>query len=219
MQINQLIEQRKLWEALQCIKNLETEAVTEMDSKANEGDSETYDRKTQDVKMLSESLCNAIQCIVKETLALPHVNEESLKALVIFIQEEEKARMETAKTGDPSEPACLGSARNWRELWKEAVIENVKDRVQKVPIPLKEDNQSWLAVYLGFLKAAVKEDLLKIKHFVQPQYPPDYQVFNTYIEAIHDSLSSCLQKTLKENSLEFNDLHTLLNWVIKTYHR
>lgn len=217
MQINELIEKRQLLEAFENIKDLEMELLSERDSKKHENNSQEYMVRAKDVDLLYASISKKIQDMVEETLALPKVDTMALTSLVTLIEKEENVHSEAAKVAASSEPISrLGTARNWRELWKETVQESVKGRVLNVPIPLKEDNSSWLSIYLGYLKIVIKEDLLRIKLWVQKCYSPDYSVFDTYMEAFHRALSLHLQSILQD-TLKYHEYHAVLNWITNVY--
>lgn len=219
MQINELIEKRQLLEAFENIKDLEMELLSERDSKKHENNSQEYMVRAKDVDLLYASISKKIQDMVEETLALPKVDTMALTSLVTLIEKEENVHSEAAKVAASSEPISrLGTARNWRELWKETVQESVKGRVLNVPIPLKEDNSSWLSIYLGYLKIVIKEDLLRIKLWVQKCYSPDYNVFDTYMEAFHRALSLHLQSILQD-TLKYHEYHAVLNWITNVYRR
>ncbi|XP_060118820.1 exocyst complex component 3-like protein 4 [Heteronotia binoei] len=214
MEINKLIQTRELLEAFENIKSLEMELL----ASKHEDNPKGYTVKAKDVDLLYDHISKVIWQIVQETLDLPCIDEKALTSLVTLIEDEEKAHPEASKATISSGPAELGLARNWRELWKEAVNQSAKERVCKVPVPLKDDDQSWLAKHLGFLTMAVKEDLLKVKLHVQKCYPQDYNVCDTYLGAFHKALSVHLDDILGKNSLTLSEFYALLSWITNIYH-
>uniref|UniRef100_A0A8D0GXJ0 Exocyst complex component 3 like 4 n=1 Tax=Sphenodon punctatus TaxID=8508 RepID=A0A8D0GXJ0_SPHPU len=213
MQIYELIEKRQLLEAFANIMGLEDELLAEKDVKKYEDSPKEYFRKARDVDLLYTSVSKMITSIVEESLDRPSI--DVLKSLGTLIDEEEKAHA-GAKATEPPEPDGLGTARQWRELWKEAVTESVRGRVLKVPVPLRDDNSSWLAIHLGYLRKCIGEDLLKIKGSVKKCYPDNYKVCDVYVESFHGAISSHLQSILQQ-SLEFNELYAVLDWVAHIY--
>ncbi|XP_053140275.1 exocyst complex component 3-like protein 4 isoform X2 [Hemicordylus capensis] len=219
MQINELIQKRQLLEAFENIRMLEMEVLAERDAKKYEENPKEYIMRAKDIDLLYDLVYKTIQCTVEETLDLPEVDAKALTSLVTLIEKEEKAHAKAAKIVVPSEPVDrLGSARNWRGLWKESVKESVERRVNKVEMPLKDCNASWLSVHLGYLKNVIRGDLKRIKHLVQKCYPQDYSVCETYLKAFHLALSFHLQSILENSHLEYNELHAVLLWVTQVYH-
>nr|XP_034952906.1 exocyst complex component 3-like protein 4 [Zootoca vivipara] len=219
MQINELIKNKQLLEAFENIKGLERELLAEIDARKYEDNPKECIVKAKDVDLLYDSVSKAIQHIVEETLELPRVNAKALNTLVTLIAEEEKAHAGATSIAAPSEAVShLGLARNWRQLWEDAVKQSVEIRVSKVPVPLKEDNASWLSIHLGYLKEVIRNDLLTIKHWVHKCYPPDYSVGDVYLKAFHEAVSSHLRTILEEDeSLGYNQFYAVLNWVTNVY--
>lgn len=217
MEINELIQKRQLLEAFASIKCLEDELIAERDAEKYKDNPQEFVRKSKDVDLLYNSVTNEIQSIVVGTLEHPTVEDTMLTSLVTLIAREEAAHPNTGITVHPGSD-LLGIPRKWREEWMAAVNESARKRVQRVPMPLKEEMSSWLALHLDFLQKHVREDLLKIKLSVTKCYPKEYQVCDTYVEAFHKAIASHLED-LSQRPLEFNELYTLLDWVANTYHR
>ncbi|XP_008113946.2 exocyst complex component 3-like protein 4 isoform X1 [Anolis carolinensis] len=222
LEILGIIQENQLLEALKNIRVLEIQLLSERDAKKYEDDSKEDIRRMKDVNLLYDSLSKKIQQIVEKTLDLPSVEMKKLiPEMVALIEEEEKIHSGVITIPVPLDPVKqLGLARNWRNLWETAVKDSVKMRIHKLPIPLKEDNPSWLSVYLGFLKTVIRDDLLNIKHYIQKFYPHDYHVCDTYLKVFHETVSLCLQSILEKEAscLELRQFHALLDWVINIYY-
>lgn len=217
MEINELIQKKQLLETFASIRCLENEIITEKEAKKYEDNPTEYARKAKDVDLLCNSVANSIKSIVEETLDQSDIDERLLTSMVTLISKEEEAHADVQIPGS-SESDGVGRPRKWRDVWKEAVRGSAEKRVCNVPISLKEDNDSWLAIHLGFLRKYVSEDLLKIKQSVQKCYPDDYKVCGRYVESFHSAISSHLQRLL-QRPLEFSELYALLDWVVNTYYR
>ncbi|XP_054828297.1 exocyst complex component 3-like protein 4 [Eublepharis macularius] len=218
MEINKLIQTRELLKAIENIRDLETELMAERNGKKYEDNPKEYSVRAKDVDLLYDHISKAIQQMVQETLDLPSVDEKALTSLVTLIEEEKKAHPEASKATGSFGPVSLSSARNWRGLWKEAVNQSANERVCKVQMPLKEGNPSWLSLHLGFLRTAIKEDLLKVKLQVHKCYPQDYNVCDTYTGAFHKAVSLHLSGILEDYSLTFNEAYALFHWIANEYH-
>ncbi|KAM9380990.1 exocyst complex component 3-like protein 4 [Phaethornis superciliosus] len=216
MEINELIQKRQLLEAFASIKYLEDETMAERDADKYKDNPQEFVRKSKDVDLLYNSVANAIQSIVVGTLEHPTVEDTMLTSLVTLIAWEEAAHPNTGNASGPGSD-LLGTPRNWREYWKEAVKESARKRVLSIPMASKEEESSWLDLHLSFLQKHLSKDLLKIKLSVKKCYPEEYQVCDVYVKAFHEAIASHLQH-LSQRSLEFKELCTLLKWVANTYH-
>ncbi|NXI37208.1 EX3L4 protein, partial [Galbula dea] len=213
--INELIQKRQLLEAFASIKYMEDETIAERDAEKYKDNPQEFVRKSKDVDLLYNSITNAIQVIVVDTLEHPTVEDTVLTSLVTLIAREEAAHPNTGNGAAPGSD-LLGTPRRWREQWKEAINESARKRVLRVPMASREEESSWLDLHLDFLQKHLSKDLLKIKLSVKKCYPEDYQVCDIYVEAFHKAIASHLQD-LSQRQLKFNELYTLLNWVANTY--
>ncbi|KAH0620341.1 hypothetical protein JD844_020648 [Phrynosoma platyrhinos] len=222
MEIHELIQKRQLLEAFKNIRGLEMELLAEGEAKKYEDTPKEYTTRVKDVNLLYDAISKEIQQIVEKTLDLPRLEVKGLiTEIVALIEEEEKIHTGVINIPVSVDPVKqLGLARNWGKLWKIIVKESVKMRIDKVPIPLKEDNTSWLSVHLGFLQRVIKEDLLTIMHWVQKFYPRDFNVCSTYLKAFHEALAAHLQRILveEENHLKLCQFYALLHWVTNIYY-
>ncbi|NXF98093.1 EX3L4 protein, partial [Eubucco bourcierii] len=213
--INELIQKKQLLEAFASIKYLEDETIAERDAEKYVDNPQEFVRKSKDVDLLYNSITNEIQSIVVGTLEQPTVEVTMLTSLVTLIAREEAAHPNTTSAAGPGSD-LLGTPRKWREEWRKAINESARIRVLRVPMASKEEDSSWLDLHLGFLQKHLSEDLVKIKFSVKKCYPEEYQVCDTYVEAFHKAIASHLQ-ALSHRLLEFNELHTMLDWVANTY--
>ncbi|PKK31771.1 exocyst complex component 3-like 4, transcript variant X3 [Columba livia] len=215
MEIHELVQKRQLLEAFASIKYLEDELIAERDAEKYKDNPQEFVRKYKDVDLLYNSITNMIQSIVLETLEHPTVEDTMLTSLVTLIAREEAAHPNTGISVH-SGSDLFGIPRKWREEWMAAVNESTRKRIQRVPMPSKEEMSSWLVLHLDLLQKHLREDLLKIKLSVKKCYPEEYQVCDTYVEAFHKAIASHLED-LSQRPLEFNELYTLLDWVANTY--
>ncbi|XP_065153342.1 exocyst complex component 3 isoform X2 [Paramisgurnus dabryanus] len=156
--------------------------------------------KETDLKMLFESLGNKMSDIVRSSTQ-PSFNKELLEQVVKIILDEEKKP---------------GMMQGWREKWREAVRDGVRDTLKKVDLDSPKQNASWLAVHLGLLGKAVEDDLEKVKEELLNIYPPDFNVFETYVSCHHKIMEEHL-KGLLEQVTESKDYHALLDFIVHHY--
>uniref|UniRef100_A0A8C9W580 Exocyst complex component 3-like protein 4 n=1 Tax=Scleropages formosus TaxID=113540 RepID=A0A8C9W580_SCLFO len=205
MQINTLIGNMQLEDAHLNLLSMRLELQKELEEKGKEDTPVELVKKEKDLNLLYSALRDKMKVIVKDSSNQPSCSTEHLICMVQIIQEEEK------REGDP------GSAGwNWRDTWKEAVREGVRDKIKSVPLDTKEQNTSWLAVHLGLLRKTTMEDLENVKNHLKASYPPSFNVLNTYVESYHESIAQHL-KDIPQKDLEAKDCYALLNWIVNYY--
>ncbi|MGH0180794.1 UNVERIFIED_CONTAM: hypothetical protein FKN15_004955 [Acipenser sinensis] len=209
MEIHDLVNKGVLEEAHLHLLLLKKELDAETSKTVQEGAQSELLRKTKDMELLCGALREKLKSIVKDSLN----NAEDLltDAVKIIVAEDKKEH-------DPSycEANCLKGPQEWKELWREAVQEGVRERIASVPIAKREDNQSWLAAHLALLGKSIVDDLGSVKIMVQKCYPQDFGVCDTYVASSHQAVSSHLQKIMQQK-LEVNEWYALLNWTINCY--
>nr|XP_055026487.1 exocyst complex component 3 [Misgurnus anguillicaudatus] len=198
--IRDYIETDELRQAYLNLLSLNLELQQERETLEEGASTVNRTNKETDLNMLLEGLRNKMFDIVRCSTQ-PSVNKELLVQVVTIILEEEKKP---------------GIMQGWRETWREAVRDGVRDTLKKVHLDSPEQNISWLAVHLGLLGKAVKDDLEKVKEELLNLYPPDFNVFETYVSCHHEIMEEHL-KGLLEQVTESKDYHALLDFIVHHY--
>lgn len=206
MQINKLIEMEVLEEAYVNLLSLRLEFQCEREALGQEDSTVELAHKEKDLSLLYKALRTKLTDIVRHSCALPSRNKELLVHIVCIIQEEEK------REGD------LVAMGGWREAWRDAVQEGMRDTIKGVHLDSYEQNISWLAMHLGLLGKAIVEDLEKVKSELVSSYPPSFNVFETYVSSCHKVVGEHL-KGLLGKVTEMKDFHALLDFIIHRYPR
>ncbi|XP_043085424.1 exocyst complex component 3-like protein 4 isoform X2 [Puntigrus tetrazona] len=204
MEINRLIEKEHLEEAYVNLLSLRLEFQRERQALEQEDYPIEVVNKEKDLGLLCGTLKNKMSAIVHNSSALPLHNKELLVYVSYIILEEEK------RQGEP------GAMEGWREAWKEAVLNGVRDTLKNVPLDSREQNASWLAVHLGLLGKAVVEDLERVKTELLSSYPADFNVLETYVSCHHEAVGEHLKRLLL-NVTELKDYYALLDFIIHRY--
>ncbi|XP_016123820.1 exocyst complex component 3-like protein 4 isoform X2 [Sinocyclocheilus grahami] len=201
MEINKLIETEHLEEAYVNLLSLRLELQREHQALDQEDYPIELVNKEKDLSLLYGTLKNKMSAIVRNSSTLPSHNKELLVYVAYIILEEEKR---------------WGAMQGWREAWKDAVLNGVRDSLKKVPLDSREKNASWLAVHLGLLGKAVVEDLQRVKTELLSSYPADFNVFETYVSCHHEAVGEHLKRLL-EKVTELKDYYALLDFIIHRY--
>ncbi|XP_056616708.1 exocyst complex component 3-like protein 4 [Triplophysa dalaica] len=201
MEINKLIETDVLEDAYVNLLSLRLELQKERQALDKEDCPIELAHKEKDLQLLYKTLRNKMSDIVRSSSV--H-NKEMLVYVAYIILEEEKRREEP------------GALPGWREAWRDALRDGVRDTLKKVHLDSREKNMSWLAVHLGLLGKAIVEDLTRVKTELLNSYPPDFNVFETYISCHHDVVEEHLKGLLKEVT-ELKDYYALLDFIIHRY--
>ncbi|KAM7403712.1 hypothetical protein PAMA_004245 [Pampus argenteus] len=206
MEINKLIETEVLEKAHLNLLALRQEFKQEQERCG--GDSPTeLSRKEKDLSLLYTNLRNKINGIVHDSISLPSRNKKLLVHVARIIQEEEKRAEEPGRLPD-----------SWMEAWRKAVEEGVQAKVESIHLEQSDQNISWLAVHLGRLGEAIKEDLENVRRDLQSSYPPSFRVFSTYVKSYHRAVGQHLKK-LEQQVTALKDLYALLDWIMNGYKR
>ncbi|KAF4105540.1 exocyst complex component 3-like protein 4 isoform X2 [Onychostoma macrolepis] len=205
LQIKDYIQRDMLKEAYLNLLSLHLELKLEQ-SALGEGESHSnLVNKEKDLNLLYDALRDKMSVIVRNSSALPSRNKELLVYVATIILEEEKKQ--------PGEP---GEMQGWREAWRDAVLNGVRDTLEKIPLDSREQNASWLAVHLENLSKAVKENLERVKIELLSSYPADFNVFETYVSCHHEAVGEHL-KSLLEKVTELKDYYALLDFIIQRF--
>lgn len=204
MEINKLIEREVLEEAYVNLLSLRLEFQKEHQALDQEDYPIELVNKEKDLSLLYGTLRSKMFDIVRNSSALPSRNKELLVYVAQIILEEEK------RQGEP------GAMQGWREAWRDAVLNGVRDTLKKVHLDSPEQNAPWLAVHLGRLGKAVVEDLERVKNELQSPYPEDFNVFQTYVSCYHEAVGEHLKRLL-EKVIELKDYYALLEFIIHRY--
>lgn len=203
MEINKLIETDVLEDAYVNLLSLRLELQKERQALDNEDCPIELAHKEKDLQLLYKTLRNKMSDVVRSS---SDHNKEMLVYVAYIILEEEKRREEP------------GDLPGWREVWRDALRDGVRDTLKKVHLDSREKNMSWLAVHLGLLGKAIVEDLTRVKTELLNSYPPDFNVFETYISCHHEVVGEHL-KGLLEEVTELKDYYALLDFIIHRYPR
>ncbi|XP_061156754.1 exocyst complex component 3-like protein 4 isoform X5 [Syngnathus typhle] len=205
MQISKLIEMEVLEEAH--LHLLALRAEFQQERLGLEDSPIDLAKKEKDLSLLYADLRLKLASIVRTSVSLPARNKGLLVHVARIIQEEDKRAQEPG-----------GLQGSWMDLWREAVEQGARDKVEIVHLePTNHSNASWLAVHLGLLGKVLLEDLENVKCELRWSYPPSFQVFATYVRAYHTAVKRHLG-TLEGRAVELKDLYALLDWIVHRYH-
>uniref|UniRef100_A0A914BVA9 Exocyst complex component 3 n=1 Tax=Acrobeloides nanus TaxID=290746 RepID=A0A914BVA9_9BILA len=102
--------------------------------------------------------------------------------------------------------------RRWKAQLFEVLLNSVRRRVEGNQFEDRTINKQWLARYLEVCRRTVVEDLKIVKRSLAAYFPPEYKIYDRYIQMYHDSISQRLREIAAE-FLEKNELVQLLSWI------
>ena len=82
-----------------------------------------------------------------------------------------------------------GRPRKWRAKLLEILSKNVSERVEGNQLQDRSTNKHWLAVYLELCRRVVVGDLKIVKSGLIPCFPPEYKIYDRYIDMYHTAIS------------------------------
>ncbi|KAK1791616.1 hypothetical protein P4O66_013612 [Electrophorus voltai] len=212
MQIKKLIDMEVLEEAYLNLLSLRLEFQREKEALGEEALPLELAHKDKDLSLLYSSLRTKLTDIVQKSCALPSRNKELLVHVACIVQEEEKRERD------------VGGMLGWRDVWRAAVQEGVRDTIRQVHLDSYEQNPSWLAVHLGLLGKAIVADLEKCHSLhsenvmgrisLQPELTDEQRALKldgVFLEQIKTGYYNCLQVEIrlsldKVTELEYEEM-------------
>uniref|UniRef100_A0AC34RL41 Exocyst complex component 3 n=1 Tax=Panagrolaimus sp. JU765 TaxID=591449 RepID=A0AC34RL41_9BILA len=169
-----------------------------------------------DVERLAQDLAKQIWYICSRALeAVQGVDNgpQQLVSALRIIEREERIDtyyVERLSANDNFMPP--GRPRKWRAKLFEILAKTVNQRVEGNQLLERSTNKHWLAVYLEVCRKVVVEDLKVVKKALVVCFPPEYRIYDRYIDTYHGAISRRLREIASEK-LEKNELVQLLGWV------
>ncbi|XP_076831757.1 exocyst complex component 3-like protein 4 isoform X2 [Brachyhypopomus gauderio] len=205
LQIDDLLKDGSLVEAYPSLLFLRLKFQHEQETHAEESCQVNLSRKEKDLSLLYETLRDKVSNIVRQSVSLTLNNKELLSYTASIIREEEKREGE------------VGGMTGWRDVWRAAVQEGVRDGLSQVPLDSREQNPSWLTLHLGLLGKTIVEQLENVKAELVKLYPPNFNVFETYSSSCHEFVAEHLNVLLGKVT-ELADFSTMLDFCINSYY-
>lgn len=206
MEINNLIETTALKEAYQNILSLQNEVKCEQEALVEEASPVKLANKEKDLNLLYKNLQSKLTEIVRKSCAQPSCKKDLLAQVAGIIQDKEKRE------------ADLEGVGGWRDVWRTAVQQGVKETLGKIHSDSKEQNVSSIELHLELLGKKIVELLDMVKAEILDLYPQSFQVFKTYASSCHEFVDEHL-KVLLGKITELKDYNAMLDFAINQYHR
>ncbi|MCJ8730648.1 hypothetical protein PDJAM_G00186760 [Pangasius djambal] len=203
MEINNLIETAALKEAYLNILSLQKQVQCEQEALGGEASPVKLANKEKDLNLLYNNLRDKLSKIVCQSCTQPSCNKELLVQVAGIIQDKEK------REGD------MGGVGGWRDVWRTAIQQGVKETLGKIHLNSYEQNVSCIGVHLELLGKKIVELLEMVK--AETLYPPSFLVFETYASSCHEFVGEHL-KVLLGKITELKDYNAMLDFAINRYH-
>ncbi|XP_047010166.2 exocyst complex component 3-like protein 4 isoform X3 [Ictalurus punctatus] len=205
MEISNLIQMAALKEAYLNILSLQKEVQCEQEALGEGASPMKLALKEKDLNLLYNNLREKLTEIVHQSCAHPSCNKELLVQVAGIIQDKEKREGDVEGLG------------GWREVWRIAIQQGVKETLGKIHLNSHEQNVSCIGVHLELLGKKIVELLEMVKAEILNLYPPSFEVFETYASSCHEFVGEHL-KVLLGKITELNDYNAILDFVINRYH-
>ncbi|KAH7696380.1 Proable exocyst complex component Sec6, partial [Aphelenchoides avenae] len=190
--------------------------------KLTKSDRREYDKNLlknyfSDVEKLVQDLAKQIWYICSRALEAvrgdqDHGPQQLVSALRIIEREERIDRYYEDRLSVSDNFMPPGRPRQWRKQLFEVLRKNVRQRVEGNQLEDRTTNKQWLARYLEVCRRVIVEDLKVVKSGLVACFPPEYKIYDRYINMYHEAISSKVREIASED-LEKNELVQLLSWI------
>uniref|UniRef100_A0A8B9RI21 Si:dkey-45k15.1 n=1 Tax=Astyanax mexicanus TaxID=7994 RepID=A0A8B9RI21_ASTMX len=203
LEIDTLLKSHPLEEAYPQLVSLRLQFQCEKEALGEKTPPMELTNKEKDLSLLYEALRTRVIDIIRDSCK--KYSRDVLEVVVLVIQEEERSE------GD------LGGIGEWRNAWKGAVKDGVRDTVKRVYLDRSEENVPWLAVHLGKLGIVIVELLEKVKTELVNSYPASFNVFETYNSSCHEVVGEHLKEIFGKITV-LKDYYAMLDFIFNQYH-
>ncbi|CAO4365902.1 unnamed protein product [Caenorhabditis nigoni] len=104
-----------------------------------------------------------------------------------------------------------GRPRNWKEKALRSLEKTVVNRVDGNQLEDRSLNKAWLARYLEVCRNVIMDDLQSAKIAI-PCFPPDWQIYDRYVNMYHSAVCRKLREVASDR-LEKSELVQLMSWI------
>ncbi|XP_065178512.1 exocyst complex component 3-like [Sycon ciliatum] len=169
-------------------------------------------RYFEPVKELSSTLGAQMWFILQRLLHT--VRNSPALAVTTFriIEREERADAYAEERRKNSGFQSPDRPKNWREKALSTIDNAVMNRFEGVQMETRDIDKAWLGRYLMDLRKIVVEDLVVVKNLAVPLFPPQYEIFDRYVNMYHKTLTSVMEDVGGQR-MEPGEIITLLCWL------
>uniref|UniRef100_A0A7E4UXX1 Exocyst complex component Sec6 n=1 Tax=Panagrellus redivivus TaxID=6233 RepID=A0A7E4UXX1_PANRE len=169
-----------------------------------------------DVEKLAQNLAKQLWYICSRALetvqGIDNGPQQLVSALRIVEREERIDQYYTDRLSASDNFMPPGRPRKWRAKVFEILAKNVTQRVEGNQLQDRSTNTNWLAVYLEVCRKVLVEDLRVVKSGLAPCFPPEYKIYDRYINMYHGAIAKRLREIASEDLIKA-ELVQLLGWV------
>ncbi|XP_022540169.2 exocyst complex component 3-like protein 4 [Astyanax mexicanus] len=202
LQIDTLLKSHPLEEAYPQLLSLRSEFQREKEALGETTSPVELTNKEKDLSLLYEALRTRVIDIIRDSCE-KH-SRDVLEVVVLIIQAEERRE------------GHLGGIGGWRDAWKGAVKDGVRDTVKRVHLDRSEENVPRLAEDLDNLGRGILELLEKVKTELVNSYPVSFNVFETYVSSCHEVVGEHLKEIFGKITV-LKDYYAMLDFIFNQY--
>nr|CAG4642395.1 EOG090X03GO [Evadne anonyx] len=168
------------------------------------------------VEQLSGQLGKQLWLILKRVLNTVRKEPQVVVTAVRIIEREELADAYAVQRQKQSGFLPPARPKKWKARAIEVLGDAVRERIEGNQFEDRSDNKMWLVRHFEVIRMLIIEDLHVVKTLCPPCFPPDWDIFNQFVQLYHEALSSHLEEVI-DARLEANEFVTVLSWVLRTY--
>lgn len=157
-------------------------------------------------------LHNCVFVTIKRMLEVSKSFPEQLVTALRIIEREEILDEDWKKKREETGFAPPDRPKRWRKECRDTIRSIAETKVHGCRIEERETDDSWFSKHLGNICSRLIQDLEIVKKLVEPCFPPQYQIFDFFVDAVHQVLAVYLKELLDNDQLRGQEFFILLSW-------
>ena len=168
------------------------------------------------VSKLNTTMEKQIRFVLRRTLNTVRKDPKMVVTALRIVEREEKLDSESEAQQKATGFLPPGRPKQWKKIALQVLRQNVVERIEGNQLDEREQNKMWLVRHLELMRQITLEDLRVAKSLCQPVFPPEYNIYEHFIELYNEALTNRLNEIITMG-LKDQEYVSMLSWIIQTY--
>ena len=168
------------------------------------------------VSKLNTIMEKQIRFVLRRTLNTVRKDPKMVVTAMRIVEREEKLDHESEIQHKSTGFLPPGRPKQWKKVAFQVLRQNVVERIEGNQLDEREQNKMWLVRHLELIRQITLEDLRVAKSLCQPVFPPEYNIYEHFINLYNEALTNRLNEIIVMG-LKDQEYVSILSWIIQTY--